>query len=265
MKHAGKKILLTTALACLTAGGICLGAGLAMGGSPSFYVDAAGIHVKENTPVVEDSDYILEKTRIQPVKKLDISLENADFYLVTGKEWAVEYVLDGSVRTAPEYHMENGVLKLYESDRYREKDSVNFSLGDVWWEQSENQKEQKPYVRLTVPAAAGFDEVRLSVGCGDVSIDRLDSNLSVLELAYGELEACLDQTGAVEIDTEDADVELQVIGSMEDYGVDLYTEYGEIQTPYGTAEGTFSRRNNGKAGILVNTEYGEIRIREKAE
>lgn len=46
-KTLKKTLLISTGL--LAAGGICIGIGIAMGGSPVFYLDNEGIHLKETT------------------------------------------------------------------------------------------------------------------------------------------------------------------------------------------------------------------------
>ena len=58
-----KRTLIASA-AVTAAGAVLLGAGMALGGSPSFYYDADGLHVKENTEGAVRADYVLEKTQI---------------------------------------------------------------------------------------------------------------------------------------------------------------------------------------------------------
>ena len=69
----------------------------------------------------------------------------------------------------------------------------------------------------------------------------------------------------------DGEVRLDLSGQMEDYGVSLYSEYGTIRTPQGTVESddydgssSYIRlgTNQDTAGIQVDTESGDIRIRE---
>ena len=89
-----KRTLIASA-AVTAAGAVLLGAGMALGGSPSFYYDADGLHVKENTEGAIRADYILEKTQIAAPSRLELGLQDADLQIVSGKEWSVEYVLDG--------------------------------------------------------------------------------------------------------------------------------------------------------------------------
>ena len=56
------KRTLVISVAVTAAGAVLLGAGMALGGSPSFYYDADGLHVKENTKEAVRKDYVLENT-----------------------------------------------------------------------------------------------------------------------------------------------------------------------------------------------------------
>ena len=59
-KTLKKTLLISTGL--LAAGGICIGIGIAMGGSPVFYLDNEGIHLKETTACPETvQDYAGQK------------------------------------------------------------------------------------------------------------------------------------------------------------------------------------------------------------
>ena len=53
-----KRTLIASA-AVTAAGAVLLGAGMALGGSPSFYYDADGLHVKENTEGAVRADYLI--------------------------------------------------------------------------------------------------------------------------------------------------------------------------------------------------------------
>ena len=68
MKNKWVKRLLLASAAGLLAGGICVGAGTAMGGSPMFYVNAQGIHVKEDQKPEDSADYRLEAQKREPCR-----------------------------------------------------------------------------------------------------------------------------------------------------------------------------------------------------
>ena len=75
-----KRTLIVSA-AVTAAGAVLLGAGVALGGSPSFYYDADGLHVKENTEGAIRADYILEKTQIAAPSRLELICRRRIFRL----------------------------------------------------------------------------------------------------------------------------------------------------------------------------------------
>lgn len=182
-----KVLMLATGL--LAAGGICLGAGVAMGGSPSFYYDREGIHVKEreSASVPLNPDYVMEYTGITAVKNLDIELEEAKLEVVSGKEWAVEYVLNGW-RYEPEYSLENETLTIRENTGYKsDRDRHTFGFGSYWWNDGQEQA-REPYVRITVPAGARMKQVNVVNRYGDISVEqKLQAETVNMEAECGEI------------------------------------------------------------------------------
>ena len=67
-KTLKKTLLISTGL--LAAGGICIGIGIAMGGSPVFYLDNEGIHLKETTACPETVQDMPDRSSWQRLKKL---------------------------------------------------------------------------------------------------------------------------------------------------------------------------------------------------
>lgn len=328
MKSKLAKAALLASGILIVAGGVCLGAGLAMGGSPSFYYDKDGIHVKENEASLKQPDYVQAYTAIGAVKNLDIDLVDADLQIVSGKEWAVEYVLDGC-QTEPEYSTENQTLTIREGQNGRTRSGyTTFGIGHSWWYDS-GEAQRCPYVKITVPDAARLKNVTIASQYGDVTIEKKlyadlaginaengdvtlegwegeelsfdmcygtlvtgkleGKNLTVenqdgavkagslmvetadFRMQYGDLSATLDQTGSVEVENENGEVTLSLVGGMDQYGVSLHTDWGTIRTPQGIVEeddysghSDFIRMQQDTAGVRVYTQYGDIRVRDAA-
>ena len=68
---------LIASAAVTVAGAVLLGVGIALGGSPFFYYDTDGLHVKENTEETAKQDYVLESTKIGALSSLELDLHNA--------------------------------------------------------------------------------------------------------------------------------------------------------------------------------------------
>ncbi len=162
--------VMVTAAAAIAVGGVLFGAGYAMGGSPGFYYDRDGIHVKEKTALSQKEDHVLEYTRLAPVKNLDIRLEDADIIITQGKEWALEYVLDG-YRTEPEYRTDDQTLTIWEGEWSGENDWHMFSFGPSWW-RAPGTENRRSYVKITVPKDGALQQVMLESEYGDISVEK---------------------------------------------------------------------------------------------
>ena len=103
-KTLKKTLLISTGL--LAAGGICIGIGIAMGGSPVFYLDNEGIHLKETTACPETvQDYAGQK-QLAAFEKIEVDLKSGEFSLEEGDSYSVEYLLAGD-REEPVCQVEN--------------------------------------------------------------------------------------------------------------------------------------------------------------
>ena len=112
-----KKVLLISA-GLMAAGGICIGIGIAMGGSPAFYLDNEGIHLKETTACPGTvQDYAGQK-QLAAFDKIEVDLESGEFSLEEGDSYSVEYLLAGD-REEPVCKVENGTLIVKESDSWK--------------------------------------------------------------------------------------------------------------------------------------------------
>ena len=324
------KRTLLASVALAAAGAVLMGAGMALGGSPSFYYDADGLHVKENTDGPVRSDYVLERTQTGTLSRLELDLKNADLQIASGEEWTVEYVLDGWY-SEPVYSVENGTLTLQEGSYVDRGDyRISFGFGGSDWMYAGEKVARSPYVKITIPENARLDSVNICSGSGKVSIEKnlradtvsidtgdgdvrldgwtgdtlrveneygelvagtlngekvniygengplqiglLKTDTTVIEAEYGDVDADVDGPQNLEVRSSDGEVRLGLSGTMEDYGVSLYSEYGTIRVPDGgvatpdeDSGGCFYSclsEDQDAASILVDTEYGDIRIRE---
>lgn len=290
MKSKAVRTALAAAAVLFVAGGICLGAGLAMGGSPGFYYDQNGIHVKENrnAEAVENPDYVQEYTQISGVRNLDIELIDAKLEIVAGKEWAVEYVLDGR-RMEPEYSLENQTLRIRENTNCKSSATGSrhyFGMGHYWWYE-DRQQAQSPYVRITVPDAAKMDQVTIFCRYGDVFVERklLAENVSIdvedgeirldgwkgdsldLDMQYGTLVAGRLEGQSVTVRNQDGTVKT---GALSVETADFYLECGDLSATVEKAAGMAVECEEGavslnlvggmdKFGVSLHTEWGTIR------
>lgn len=281
MKNKWVKRLLLASAAGLLAGGICVGAGTAMGGSPMFYVNAQGIHVKEDQKPEDSADYRLEATETGILQNIHIDMAEADIRLVSGERFAAEYVLNGQ-RLAPGYSVSGGTLTITESSSW--KSGANFHFWGGMWESEEGSV--SPYVQITVPKNAVLSDVELSNKYGDIRIDtKLNAkNLTVraengevrmedwnggsfeLEMTYGEFRGGSLSGKNVDIQSESGGVSL---GGLKADAAEVEMEYGELEATLEKPCRLNIQNGNGNILLLLNgsekeyslnlyTEYGII-------
>lgn len=288
MKHKGMKIALIIAISALAAGGILLGAGLCLGGSPSFYIDGDGIHVKENTTAAPKEDYVMKPVKTGTIRKLDLSLLDADVQIVSGDVWSVEYCLD-SEHLEPVYGFADGVLTLKEGEYDHSRNAAaTFGIGDDWWGQEEDYS--APYVKITVPENGKLEEAVISSRYGNVEIERTlyatDARITAengdirlegwkgsgleLQLKYGSLVSGALEGARVKADSENGDLK---IGSLNADAADLKTEYGNLTAEVEKADNVDVESKDGSVtlyldkemdryGVNLHTDGGTIRTPE---
>lgn len=276
----GKRLLLLSA-AGLLAGCICVGAGVAMGGSPLFYVNAQGIHVKEEQNPEDCADYRLEHTETGVLRKIRIDMAEADIRIVSGERFAAEYVLDGQ-RLAPEYDISGETLTISESGSWKHRAGFGFWEG-AWGDGAESVS---PYVQITVPKNARLSEMELSNRYGDIRIDQelKVQNLTIraesgnvgmedwmgssfqLEMDYGEFRSGSLSGTKVEIENENGGVS---IGGLKAETAGVEMEYGKLEATLEEPGSLNIRNGNGDIflfltgpekdyGLNLYTEYGVI-------
>lgn len=281
MKNKWFKRFLVISMTGLLVGGICLGAGVAMGGSPMFYVNAEGIHVKENQTPEDSADYRLESTETGTLKNIRIETAEADIRIVPGDQFLAEYVLNGQ-RLSPQYSVSDGTLTLRESGEW--KSSANFGfLGGIW---GSGKEASAPYIQITVPKNAALSEVELSARYGDISMDSdlKAKSLTVyaesgdvrmedwnggsfeLEMDYGEFSAGSLSGKNVDMENSNGDIS---IGGLKADAAEVEMEYGELEATLEKPGSLNIQNGNGSIFLFLNgeekdyglnlyTEYGVI-------
>ncbi len=285
MMHKGTKILLTAAGTFMLVGGICLGAGMAMGGAPGFYYDRDGIHVKENADRSVRSDYVLQRTRLDTVENVDICLIEARLEIVPGKEWAVEYVLEGT-HEQPQYSMEDHTLTIREGE-WSKSGSQKRYYGFTGWEWESGQGEQEPYVKITVPDRAQLEKVTVNNLYGDIIVEKnlLSREMCIsaengrvqldgweggslsLEMLYGDLVTGGLQGDAVTVRNESGTVKT---GALQAKTAAFYMRYGDLSATVEKVSSMEVENESGavtlglvggmdRHGVSLHSEWGAIR------
>ena len=277
--HNGYKTALTVCLILALLGAGLVGVGIALGGKPNFRLDW-----KNRTLLGGDAELKTGETAPEAFTALEIDVATADIEISVGDAFRVEYALDEE----PEITQEGGVFKLVEPSHSGVSIVGITGIGSG----------KGPYVRVTVPADAAFDSVKLDSATGDLTVsqlncktltvdfstgdahliavtaDRLTADGSTgsviltdcafgtveLDVSTGSIEArSLAVTGSLQADASTGDVALDLRGQASDFGMDLESGTGDV-TVDGKDRGD-EYKTSGGIPLTVDTSTGSIDVR----
>ncbi len=138
-------------------------------------LSGCGFRVSFNTNELrkEDaSEFVVEKTAVEPVKSIDISTGTAEIELTQDDNYyvAIHYYY---WEDAPDYSSEGGVIRFDDSNVFPDSYSITFNMNN--------------YVKIYLPKDAQLDKINIRTASGDVSIaDFLTDDLDV-GVSYGDL------------------------------------------------------------------------------
>ena len=287
-KTLKKTLLISTGL--LAAGGICIGIGIAMGGSPVFYLDNEGIHLKETTACPETvQDYAGQK-QLAAFEKIEVDLKYGEFSLEEGDSYSVEYLLAGDREEQGERRQDAPYVKItvpkgarlkevsvdapwdidLAGNLFAEKLSVKTSYGEIKMEDWDGTD-------LSIYDENGDiktgnltgNKVEITGLYGDLNIGCIESTQASLEAENGSVTVFAGTQGTLDVKNSYGDTNIYEMQKADAYGYDLRTEYGEIHfSGYemtGNENGDaaeYRKLAPGSAVIRVSAENGDIKIRE---
>lgn len=288
MKNKTLKRALLISAGLLAAGGICIGIGIAMGGSPAFYLDNEGIHLKETTASpTAVQDYVGQK-QLAAFDKIEVNLESGEFSLEEGDSYSVEYLLAGD-REEPVCQVENGTLIV------KEGNSGKMQEGNRWyfrlWGEEGERRQDAPYVKITIPEGARLKEVSVDAPWDIDLAGKLFAEKLSVKTSYGEIK--MEDWDGTDLSIYDEDGDIKTgnltgnkveitglygdlnIGCIESPQASLEAENGSVTVFAGT-QGTLDVKNSyGDTNIYgmqkadaygydLHTDYGEIYLPEYA-
>ena len=268
----------TTLVICLVLallGVGCVGAGIALGGKPSFRID-----LKNRTVVADSGELVSGERTPEPFTTLEIHVSTANVTVQRGDRWALSYALSEE----PTITQENGVLKLTEQS----EDAINISFGG----------HIDSYVNVTIPADVVPEQVRISTSTGDITFADLQAETIAVDCSTGgitlsavtaEALTLTTNTGSIELrsvtasqqahletntggihaealtvpggftaEADTGDIELYLSGSADDYALTLETATGDV-TVDGADQGD-SYSTGGSIAVHAETATGDVVI-----
>ena len=144
----------------------------------TYIVDNARVLDKEDA-----KEFTIEKTAVDLIKGIDIHTRIANVQLIPSDKYYVEinylYWED-----APEYSLENGVLRFDDADSFPNSYSIRFNLNN--------------YIKIYLPADAALDKINVEDAAGDIDASGFTTDDLNLSVSYGDL--TLDNVTALDSD-----------------------------------------------------------------
>ena len=275
--HNGYKTALIVCLILALLGAGLVAGGVALGGKLNFRLDW-----KNRTLLAGDAELKTGETAPEPFTALEIDVATADVEISVGDAFRVEYALDEE----PEITQEGGLFRL--------KEPSHSGIGII----GITSGGSGAYVRVTVPADAEFDSVKLDTATGELTVSQLrcktlsvdlstgDAHLIAvtadtltadastgsvilsdcavkdarLDVSTGSIEArSLAVTGSLKADASTGDVALDLRGQASDFRMDLESGTGSV-TVDGKDRGD-EYKTSGGVPLTVDTSTGSIDVR----
>ena len=266
-------LILCLVLAVLGVG--CVGAGIALGGKPSFRID-----FKNRTVVADDAELVTGELTPEPFTTLEINVGTADITVQRGDRWALSYALSDE----PTIVQENGALRLTEQT----VGTVGISFGG----------HNDAYVTVTIPADAAPERVTVITSTGGITIADLEAGSLSAACSTGgvmlsavtadELTVAAD-TGSIELrsvtaskqahletdtggihaealtvpggltaEADTGDIALYLTGSAGDYALTLKTDTGDVTVDGADCGDRYS--TTGSIAVKAETDTGDVVI-----
>ena len=259
-KTLKKTLLISTGL--LAAGGICIGIGIAMGGSPVFYLDNEGIHLKETTACPETVQDYAGQMQLAAFEKIEVDLKSGEFSLEEGDSYSVEYLLAGD-REEPVCQVENGKLIVKERDSWKTQEGNRWYFR-LWGEEGE-RRQDAPYVKITVPKGARLKEISIDAPWDiDLAANLSAEKLSV-KTSYGEIK--MEDWNGIDLSIYDEDGDIKT-GNLTGNKVEITGLYGELNIGCIESAQASLEAENGSVTVFAGTQgtldvknsYGDTNI-----
>lgn len=235
---------------------VLLGAGLAMGGRPGFYINHTGIHAaRENDspkPRVQD------KMKLDQFTSIDMDINYGDFKILPSDGYYIEYRLNGG-SAEPVLEVKDQKLRFQEGASGGHMEFNFISIGGF------SSKHDSYYVTLYVPSDQYFTSVKLKSEAGSMDIGRIRAESMDIRDDYGDVRVGDFKGKGLKVDMESGSFRAE---HLEADDVSISNDYGNCNV--GTAKvknlkakldsGDFTMDKGLVSGIDVANEYGMVQL-----
>lgn len=298
MKLITKICLISSAIA-VALGIIFTIAGLLLGAQRAVYVTKHGIDIPDVTYDTDKSDFKLDKTELEDFDSMDIKLEAGSLDIQKSDddkcyiEYSYTYVL-----SAPKYEVKDGTLKYDDSsvsNSYNGEHAL-FSYDFDW--HKDMALDSRRSCTLYIPEGKKFDEVKLDMDAGNLSVEELNASLVDINCDAGNIDieyidadklTCDEAAGNIdideahgdkvkisndcgiidisylecdkcEIDNAAGDIDVTLAGEQDDYDYELSTSLGDITLDGKSVHLDYETENGCDKFVDMESSIGNVSI-----
>ena len=236
-----KKKILRIALVLVLVGGILAAIGWALGGHTGLYWERGGLRTGPAAVRYEISE------NLDPFSTIDLTLGVGNVTLRQGESFRITGQHYGPI----EYAVVDGHLLVY-TPRHNTISFLRFRGGDS-------------HITITVPSGTALQDVQLTLGVGNLRLERLELQGASLTSGVGNVYAQGLFTGNISADSGTGNVTLQLLSAREDVSYSITAGVGNItlngQRQGGAMGNSLSRTaENPTASLLLNAGVGNVAI-----
>ncbi len=258
------KGLFVAGIVLCAAGAGLFAVGAATGGIP--YAKASDLN-KMNGKAKIQENAVMEKTKLEPIDRLEIQLGDADLEILpSGDEnYYLSYTLpNAKTEEALSYKEEDGCLML--SDNRSNGKFIQIDISFISWMLGGRESMEENKVTLYVPETSAFENSRIEISDGDLELEGSSWKNTELELHYGDIELkdCIFDGG--KIVSSDGSMEAQ---DLELKDLQMEFRYGDVEWNRVSAKDCGMKLSDGnleaeKLDITGNLEirnaYGDVEV-----
>lgn len=250
-----KKAVFLTILSVITVICVVVGCGIHIMGWWGGTFLSAGGRVSH-----EDSD-------IPAFTGISVDIEVGNLTVKPSRGYRISY--ECSKRLIPEYRVEDGVLII--TSKAHKKWFWNF------WPFGNTKSE----ITVTVPEDVYLDLFSVTADVGDVNIEDMkaqeltvETNVGDLDINGGTYNSININADVGDVDVRDSvfdrmeiyadvgDVDVTGVGDMEDYGIRMSTDIGDISVNGEKKRGEYVKEGNTDKKIVIETDVGDSNLKE---
>lgn len=148
------------------------------------------------------------------------------------------------------------------TNSYGEAEFTNINTGDIKLPEDASYESFQATLSSGSASISGmnFASVDITDSYGNITCEELTSEDAKISLSSGDLKIMKADIQKAELYNSYGDVSISLVGSEEDYLMDLSTSYGDITVGDDSFEGHLDRENGGTRALKADLSSGNIKV-----